>query len=126
VVCAGGHRGRCRVSQTPRDDQLKLDPDSLGEAEKAVAAWTRQDAVATRQRGPGTREWAEISSANSAPLVTRAQTLLNQLGYDAGAPDGLMGVRTREAIKSFERKNGLDETGQATMPLIAKLERLTS
>jgi localization factor PodJL len=59
-------------------------------------------------------------------LVTRAQTLLNQLSYDAGAPDGLMGAHTREAIKSFERKNGLEETGQATVPLIAKLERLTS
>jgi localization factor PodJL len=75
---------------------------------------------------PEREEWAEISSANSAPLVTRAQTLLNQLGYDAGTPDGLMGARTREAIKSFERKNGLEETGQATMPPIAKLERLTS
>jgi len=43
-----------------------------------------------------------------------------------GVPDGLMGARTREAIKSFERKNGLEETGKVTIPLVTKLERLTS
>ena len=43
-----------------------------------------------------------------------------------GVPDGLMGARTREAIKSFERKNGLEETGTVTIPLVTKLERLTS
>jgi len=43
-----------------------------------------------------------------------------------GVPDGLMGLRTRDAIKSFERRNGLEETGKVTIPLVAKLERLTS
>ena len=52
--------------------------------------------------------------------------LLNKLGYDVGVPDGLMGARTRDAIKSFERKNGLEETGKVTIPLVTKLERLTS
>jgi hypothetical protein len=36
-----------------------------------------------------------------------------------------MGARTREAIKSFERKNGLEETGEVSALLIAKLERLS-
>jgi peptidoglycan hydrolase-like protein with peptidoglycan-binding domain len=37
-----------------------------------------------------------------------------------------MGARTRDAIKSFERKNGLEETGKVTAPLVSKLERLAS
>jgi peptidoglycan hydrolase-like protein with peptidoglycan-binding domain len=51
------------------------------------------------------------SAAPNTALVTRAQNLLNKLGYDAGMADGLMGAQTRDAIKSFERKNGLEETG---------------
>ena len=71
-------------------------------------------------------EWADASPTPNIALVSRAQSLLNKLGYDAGAPDGLMGAKTRDAIKSFEHKNGLQETGQVTIPLVAKLERLTS
>jgi peptidoglycan hydrolase-like protein with peptidoglycan-binding domain len=37
-----------------------------------------------------------------------------------------MGAKTREAIKIFEQRNGLEETGEVTIPLVAKLERLTS
>ena len=43
-----------------------------------------------------------------------------------GAPDGQMGEKTRQAIKSFERRNGLEETGQVTIELVTKFERLTS
>ena len=59
---------------------------------------------------------AEGSAAPNTALVTRAQNLLNKLGYDAGMADGLMGAQTRDAIKSFERKNGLEETGKVTIP----------
>ena len=52
--------------------------------------------------------------------------LLNKLGYDAGPPNGQIGEQTRNAIKSFERRNGLDETGEVNIPLVTKLERLTS
>jgi hypothetical protein len=36
-----------------------------------------------------------------------------------------MTARTREAILSFERNNGLRETGTVTIQLVAVLERLT-
>ena len=52
--------------------------------------------------------------------------MLNKLGYDVGAPDGVAGERTKDAIKRFERRNGLEETGEITIPLVTKLERLTS
>ena len=106
--------------------KLKLDAASLAAAEQAIAAWTSKPAAPEANEVTELAEWVEISSANSTSLVTRAQTLLNQLGYDVGTPDGLMGARTREAIRSFERKNGLEETGMVTLPLVAKLERLSS
>src|SRR5262249_49665853 len=59
-------------------------------------------------------------------IIARAQMLLNKLGYDAGTPDGHMDARTREAILSFERNNGLQETGTVTIQLVTMLERLTS
>lgn len=91
-----------------------------------MSAWTAKDAAPEANEVPEPQEWADASPATNTSLVIRAQGLLNKLGYDVGAPDGLMGARTREAIKSFERRNGLAETGKVTVPLVAKLERLTS
>jgi localization factor PodJL len=64
--------------------------------------------------------------ATNPELIARAQMLLNKLGYDAGTPDGHMDARMREAILSFERNNGLQETGTVTIQLVTMLERLTS
>ncbi|MFO7477078.1 MAG: peptidoglycan-binding domain-containing protein [Methyloceanibacter sp.] len=91
-----------------------------------MAAWTAKAPPPEANEVPELEEWADASASPNTSLVSRAQTLLNQLGYDAGTPDGLMGGRTREAIKSFERKNGLEESGRVTAPLVAKLERLAS
>lgn len=106
--------------------KVQLAPAELASAEQAVAAWTAKVPVAEANDVGEPAEWADSSPTPNTALVSRAQSLLNKLGYDVGMPDGLMGAKTRDAIKSFERKNGLLETGQVTIPLVAKLERLTS
>jgi localization factor PodJL len=106
--------------------KVQLAPVELATAEQAVAAWTGKVPTAEANDVGEPAEWADSSPTPNTALVSRAQSLLNKLGYDVGMPDGLMGAKTRDAIKSFERKNGLQETGQVTIPLVAKLERLTS
>jgi lytic murein transglycosylase len=41
------------------------------------------------------------------------QTLLVQLGYDIGVPDGIVGPRTRSAIADLQRQTGLTADGRA-------------
>jgi len=64
------------------------------------------------------------SAAKSAEIlkIRDAQTLLSDLGYEVGQPDGIAGAKTRDAVKSFESVNGLPETGEVTEELIRKLE----
>ena len=114
-----------------RRDLIKpeLDAASLAAADQAVATWTAKQAPAEANEIDEQQDWADATDVSATPniaLVNRAQALLNKLGYDVGVPDGLMGAKTRDAIKSFERRNGLEETGKVTIPLVAKLERLTS
>jgi len=104
----------------------ELDPAALAAADQAIAGWTAKQASAEANEIDDPLDWADAASTPNTALVDRAQALLNKLGYDVGVPDGLMGAKTREAIKSFERRNGLEETGKVTIPLVAKLERLTS
>ncbi len=42
--------------------------------------------------------------------VEEVQTLLKLYGYNPGRVDGVMGVKTRDALERFQRENGLEET----------------
>ena len=53
--------------------------------------------------------------------IKQVQELLSNIGFEVGAPDGIMGSKTRAAITKFERSNGMAETGQVTSALIDKL-----
>ncbi len=44
--------------------------------------------------------------------VRRAQERLNQLGYTAGTADGVVGAKTRAAIRQFQSDQGLQATGR--------------
>ena len=52
--------------------------------------------------------------------------LLNKkLGYYTGNLDGEAGSQSRrDAVKIFELRAGMEETGEVTAELLAKLERL--
>ncbi len=70
---------------------------------------------------------ANNTVSNPGRAVTKEmQGLLNALGYNSGAPDGLMGKKTRAAISAFQRDYGLPENGQlnpGTIKLIRKMSK---
>jgi len=107
--------------------RVQLAPETLAQAEAAVTAWTAMPAVPEANQVAENPSWvAQAPAKKATTLVSRAQTLLNKLGYDVGAPDGMVGPRTRTAIKTFQQRNGLDQTGDVSLPLVDKLERLSS
>ena len=48
---------------------------------------------------------------SSMTNIKQAQQALKDKGYDPGAVDGVMGTRTKEAIKSFQNASSLPVTG---------------
>jgi lytic murein transglycosylase len=62
------------------------------------------------------------------PLLSRTermelQTLLMQRRYDVGEADGVIGKRTREAIRAYQRSAGLKADGFATQSLLQHLRQ---
>ncbi|MFP4570644.1 lytic murein transglycosylase [Rhodosalinus sp.] len=49
------------------------------------------------------------------------QRELTAAGFDAGAPDGVIGSRTRAAIEGYQRAQGLTVTGEPSRALLARL-----
>jgi Putative peptidoglycan binding domain/Curli production assembly/transport component CsgG len=79
--------------------------------------------------GSSQQQGASVASSQAAGptgatmSVRDAQAKLNQLGYNTGTPDGQMGRRTVDAIRSFQRDRRLTINGQldgATMSELAK------
>src|SRR3546814_12818526 len=85
-----------------------MTPGQLGEAQTLGYRWTPSD-TRWRVRAPF------VFSIRST------QHALNELGYEAGPEDGLMGARTRHAISAYQQASGLPETGHATEELFDRL-----
>lgn len=49
----------------------------------------------------------EVVPYEANPKVAEIQALLEIYGYDPGAVDGVMGVRTRDAVEQFQKDNNL-------------------
>ena len=61
---------------------------------------------------------------NTANTLTRnAQGYLNKLGYSCGVADGVVGPKTREAIRKYQADHGLQVDGNVTVSLVASLKQ---
>jgi peptidoglycan hydrolase-like protein with peptidoglycan-binding domain len=63
----------------------------------------------------------DMGHANSVQDVKAAQQALQDKGHNPGAIDGMMGPRTREALKSFQTASGLETTGTLNEATAEKL-----
>lgn len=54
--------------------------------------------------------------------IIAMQRGLNRLGFDLGEPDGMIGVRTRDAIQDYQQARGLPADAYPTAALIARIE----
>ena len=76
-------------------------------------------------RFAGSGEIANGRDVDNEPM-TRDQSLalqrrLNELGFDAGEPDGIPGSRTKAAIRAFQRAAGLPQDGHPSAALLEQL-----
>jgi N-acetylmuramoyl-L-alanine amidase len=66
----------------------------------------------------------EIGHLDPVEEATGVQARLNNLGFDCGAVDGIIGPMTQEALRAFQKKYGLSETGNADTATRNKLREL--
>ena len=83
----------------------------------AFAVGLLADGIAGRE-GPQT-PWPTHLEKVSVDEMTALQTALNALGYEAGAPDGIVGSRTRHALQRFQSDTGRIADGYPTPDLVA-------
>ena len=65
-----------------------------------------------------------LAQTSDKNVIADIQTHLNRLGYDAGTPDGIMGDKTRNAIKKIQSSYGVTIDGVASEELLRSLKLL--
>jgi lytic murein transglycosylase len=74
--------------------------------------------------GPGVQAaWPRDEPALSRTQMTELQAALNQRGFAAGTPDGVMGPATREGLRRYQRSVGLPADGYPSAELLQRLQQ---
>ncbi len=85
--------------------------DGDGKIEQRIPPNARQG---TLKVGPEKSEIYALRLGHTDPAteLTGVQSRLNNLGYDCGPVDGSLSAETKIALQAFQRKHGLEETGE--------------
>ena len=94
------------------DTQKKLYSDS---------AVTAKGTTASSSTTNTTTSTDTLRKGSSGTAVKQLQTRLKALGYYSTTCDGDYGARTVKAVKAFQKKNGLTQTGTADSATLEKL-----
>lgn len=100
-----------------------LDKTSLAAAKMAVQTWVQRPL--DRAANDEVEIWKEAAGAKAQPsqadVVARLQNLLKANGVYSGPINGEMTGATRTAVKSFQKKAGLPQTGEPDQNLFKAL-----
>jgi len=72
---------------------------------------------------PFQREWPRGPGALKLEEKVEVQKLLNQIGYDVGEPDGIIGPNSRKSIRKYQIILGLTPDGLANKEFLIELRK---
>ncbi len=110
-----------------RDQIAKsMKPEQLERAVNLTKLWKPKDMAEEANAVDIPDAWSDEKAVTTASVdmkkaVRNIQLILQKNGYDAGAADGLMGNKTRQAIAAFQKANGMEPTGEVDRPLVEAL-----
>lgn len=102
-----------------------MSPEKLKEAQAHVDLWQAKPVVTAANTFTSPEEWrvdvAKTASVDMKKAIKNIQLILEKNGYKPGTPDGVMGSKTKAAIKKFQAAVGLPATGEINDALVKAL-----
>ncbi len=104
------------------DEVIHGTTDADGKIDQPIPGETK---TATLSLGDGAEVY-EVAIGELDPIdeITGVQHRLSNLGFDCEGEDGEIGDATRDALRRFQRANGLEETSEPDAATKAKLTEL--
>ena len=82
---------------------------------------SNEDGESSGPDSPVAQKAGDISTPGDL-MIREAQQILARLGYKTGPVDGIIGLKTRGALRAFQIDNGIPATGRLDEPTQHKLE----
>lgn len=101
-------------------DQLKVRQKELTSLQEALDRESKEKAMLAERIDVLMGQYKRPESTN---YTRQIQLALKNAGFDPGAIDGVMGSRTRKAIRYFQKANNLPITGKIDKNTWAKLRK---
>jgi localization factor PodJL len=117
-------RGDADAAKAREDMAASLDAATVKQINDEIAAWHPDTIDLVANFAPiGTWEskFDPGRTIDTVEIVRGVQLALSTLGFDIGTPDGLVGPKTADAIRAFERATGMSESGAINPRLLAVL-----
>ena len=112
-------------AEAKRDEVAKaLRPEQLVKAKQAAELWKARPVDPEANIVEIPEEWSDAprtANLDVKQAITNIQSILNKNGYDAGPADGVLGQKTRNAIKAFQADNGMEADGEISEKLVKAL-----
>ena len=114
------------MPRSKRDEvAAALGAAELKKARAAASEWKAEPVDPSANEVEVPPEWngadTRTASVDMSKAIRNIQAILDNNGFDAGKPDGVMGDKTRSAIKAFQKSVGDEPTGKVSDALIRKL-----
>ena len=117
-------KGSAGASKLPSGTAQGTKDTSVGGSQSERSGGDTQTPVSKGSRSAGSNDPSSGQGPRSAmgrQDVQQAQEALKNQGYDPGPIDGIMGSQTRQAVRDFQSKNGLRQTGMLNAETKQKL-----
>lgn len=110
-------QGDSGATMEARNLSSRIPAETVREVMEAADLWSAMPSIALANGRFGAQRW---NTGN--PLQVQAvQTALSRLGYLSGEADGVLGAQTADAIRDYQRSEGLSVSGTVTPELIERL-----
>jgi localization factor PodJL len=119
-------KGGDKDAAQKRDDVANaMRPEQLQSARSKVELWKAKPVDPRANATEVPDSWAgkgtKTATVDMKKAIRNIQAILNNNGFDAGAPDGEMGAKTVAAIKAFQKSADMEADGRITDRLVKEL-----
>jgi peptidoglycan hydrolase-like protein with peptidoglycan-binding domain len=109
-----GAGGASQAPSGTKTDTMNRGQGTTGEQDKSMG---RHDQTMGERGSMGERG----AKQGDASRIRRVQEALKAAGHDPGPIDGVMGPRTQEALREYQKQENINQTGRLDQETMSKL-----
>ncbi len=116
-------RGKIESARARNELARRMTSAQIAEAQRLARTWKPQRQTTTYKSETSQSKWTGTSGRLNRKELIRIQELLTSFGYSPGLADGVIGFKTRDAIRKYQEDQDLPADGRPSEDLLGHLSQ---